>query len=72
MICERCKTELDVSVQERNAEAYGSNYYACPKCGKLYCFFRTVIVNNNPFNYGIKEDDWGHQVVTDEEYYKTK
>lgn len=73
MECVRCKKEFDDYAPYRNAETYGGYpKYACPHCGKLYVFSRRIIIDAEPCNYmdEMKQDDWGHKVVSDEEYYK--
>lgn len=72
MKCIRCGKEFDDYVPYKNAESYGGYpKYACPHCGKLYVFSRTITIEVEPCEYMDKDvDDWGHKVVSDEEYYK--
>lgn len=72
MECVRCKKEFDDYVPYMNAEWYGNIvYYACPHCGKLYRFQRTVEISDAEFCVESHEtDNWGHKVVSDEEYCK--
>ena len=70
MVCTRCSEVLDTYKQERNADSYGSNIYACPKCGKPYRFSRQVVVTELLSDTQLKEDDWGHRIVNDEKYNK--
>lgn len=65
MVCTRCGKILDTYTQERNAYNYGSNIYACPKCGKPYRFSRRVVVTELSVDTQLKEDDWGHRIVND-------
>lgn len=72
MKCIRCGKEFDEYTPYRNAECYGGFVlYACPHCGKMYSFMRTVVVKVAEGCSCRKEDDWGHKVISDEEYYKT-
>lgn len=70
MVCTRCGKVLDTYKQERNADSYGSNIYACPKCGKPYMFVRKVVITELPINTNLKEDDWGNKVVNDVTFAK--
>lgn len=73
MKCIRCGKEFNSYIPYRNAESYGEIvYYACEHCGKLYRFERKVEISDAEFcadSYQV--DNWGHDVVSDEEYYKT-
>lgn len=68
MVCARCGKVLDTYKQERNADSYGSNIYACPHCGKPYRFSRQVVVTELSVDTQLKEDDWGNKVINDENY----
>lgn len=71
MICVRCQNSFKTDRAVRNAEVYGSNYLACPHCGKPYYLQRIVQVQAEPTDLrGREEDDWGHKIVNDGEYYK--
>lgn len=65
MVCTRCGKVLDTYKQERNADSYCSNIYACPHCGKPYMFSRQVVVKELSAETQLKEDDWGHRIVND-------
>ena len=70
MKCVRCHKKMDTSRAEMNARCYGSNFYACPHCGMPYNVYRPETICITPtYSGGRKEDDWGHNVVTNEEYY---
>ena len=67
--CPRCGHNLDMDACARdNALAYGSNIYACPKCGKPFIFYRVVLCKELPENYSTQEDDWGRKIVSDANY----
>lgn len=72
MKCIRCGKEFDDYKPYINAETYGGwPKYACPHCGKLYVFSRVIRIKVEPCEYmNTDVDDWGHKVVSDEEYYK--
>ena len=70
MVCTRCGEVLDTYKQERNADSYGSNIYACHKCGKPYKFSRQVVVTELSSDTQLKEDDWGHRIVNDVTFAK--
>jgi DNA-directed RNA polymerase subunit M/transcription elongation factor TFIIS len=72
MVCTRCGEVLDTYKQERNADSYGSNIYACPKCGKPYRFSRQVVVTELSVDTQLKEDDWGHRIVNDVTFSKKR
>lgn len=70
MVCTRCGKVLDTYKQERNADSYGLNIYACPKCGKPYMFSRQVVVTELSVDTQLKEDDWGNRIVNDVTFSK--
>lgn len=70
MECVRCHNTMNTDIAEMNAYHYGSNWYACTHCGKLYKIYRPETVAIEPIDVGIlKEDDWGNPVVSDYDYY---
>ena len=70
MECVRCHKEMNTTTAEANAYYYGSNYYACPHCGKLYKAYRPDTIVFDPIEYAsLPEDDWGNPVVSDYDYY---
>ena len=69
MECVRCHKKMNTDTAEMNAYHYGSNYYACEHCGMLYKVYRSETVTIDQIPAFIKEDDWGKEVVSDEEYY---
>lgn len=72
--CVRCGKTFDDYIPCRNVRFYGGfPKYACPHCGKLYVFSRRIIIDVEPCDYigDNTQDDWGQDVVSDEEYYKT-
>ena len=42
MECVRCHKSMNTDTAEMNAYHYGSNWYACPHCGKLYKVYRIL------------------------------
>lgn len=70
MKCVRCNKSMDTDKAELNAYHYGSNWYACPHCGKLYKVYRPETIAIKPVDYVTsKEDDWGNPIVSDYDYY---
>lgn len=70
MECVRCHKSMNTDTAELNASYYGSNWYACPHCGKLYKVYRPETIVIEPIGCGtLKEDDWGNPVVSDHDYY---
>lgn len=70
MECVRCHKSMNTDTAELNAYHYGSNWYACPHCGKLYKVYRPETIVVEPVEYAIlKKDDWGNIVVSDYDYY---
>jgi hypothetical protein len=61
---------MDTDKAELNAYHYGSNWHACPHCGKLYKVYRPETIAIKPVDYvASKEDDWGNPIVSDYDYY---
>lgn len=73
MECVRCHKKMNTATAEMNAYHYGSNYYACEHCGMLYKAYRPETVAFDPISQTfLEEDDWGKEVVSDEQYYTEK
>lgn len=70
MVCSRCGKTVNTERQERNAEFYGNNVFACPYCGKAHFVGRVVKIDFRPINPSYDEDDWGNVIISDEEYEK--
>lgn len=68
MKCKRCNRVFDTDKAERNAEYYGSNYIACPHCGKAYAVNRVVKIEIKPIETQTETDDWGTPIVNDNDY----
>ena len=56
MDCVRCHKEMNTTI-------------ACEHCGMLYKVYRSNTVAIDPISAFIKEDNWGKEVISDEEYY---
>ena len=76
MKCIRCKKEFDTEIPVENTRNFGTNLYACPYCGKLYKFYRTISVScydliDNEVG-DRKTDNWGNKIILDKDYEMQK
>lgn len=61
---------MNTDTAELYAYHYGSNWYACPHCGKLYKIYRPITIVIEPVESSIlKADGWGNEVVSGYDYY---
>lgn len=70
MNCSRCGKELQDYEAYVNAITYGTNYYACPYCGKLHVYSCEVVIKACSDEEAKKEtfDDWGNEIVLDKDF----